>query len=272
MVFGLITQAILTRSIALEHAVTPLASKILLAVATLAGVWLVLPKATGALRRRQPDMNLLMTAAVIGAIIIGEWFEAAAVSFLFSLSLLLESWSVNRARRAVAALMDLAPPTVRVLRPDGSAEELAPDQVSVGTHFLVKPGEKIPLDGRVHKGASDVNQAPITGESLPVPKSQDDEVFAGTINGDGALQIESTKPAQDTTLAKIIRMVGEAQSRRGPSEQWVEKFARIYTPAVMVAALLVLLVPPLAFGGSWSRQSPSIRRERLRRESLAWWR
>ena len=235
-----------------EHEQLPLVVKLLYSTAALAGVWLVLPKAFGAIRRLQPDMNLLMTVAVFGAIFIAEWFEAAAVSFLFSLSLLLESWSVNRARRAVAALMELAPTIVRVVRSGGSTEEMAPDKVPVDTVFLVKPGERIPLDGRVREGASDVNQAPITGESVPVSKSLGDEVFAGTINGDGALQIASTKPARDTTLAKIIRMVGEAQSRRGPSEQWVEKFARIYTPAVMVLALAVLLIPPLAFQASWS--------------------
>jgi len=249
---ALVWQAILARSIVFEHVAMPFAVKVLLAVATLAGVWLVLPKALGAVRRRQPDMNLLMTVAVIGAIGIGEWFEAAAVSFLFSLSLLLESWSVNRARRAVAALMELAPPTVRVLHPDGSTEETAPDQVAVGTIFVVKPGERIPLDGRIREGASDVNQAPITGESVPVSKLAGSDVFAGTINGDGALQVESTKPARDTTLAKIIRMVGEAQSRRGPSEQWVDKFARVYTPAVMGLALAFFLIPPLIFQASWS--------------------
>ncbi len=249
---AIIAQTILSRSIAVESIQKPIPATILFAVATLSGVWLVLPKAIGALRRRQPDMNLLMTVAVVGAIAIGEWFEAAAVSFLFSLSLLLESWSVNRARRAVAALMELAPPSVRVKRPDGSTAEFAPDQVAVGTIFVVKPGERIPLDGRVLDGASDVNQAPITGESMPVSKSPGNEVFAGTINGDGALQIESTKPARDTTLAKIIRMVGEAQSRRGPSEQWVEKFARIYTPAVMALALAFFLIPPLIFQAGWS--------------------
>lgn len=249
---AIIAQAIVAGSILLEGIPTPLAAKTLFVVATLSGIWLVLPKALGALRRRQPDMNLLMTVAVIGAIAIGEWFEAAAVSFLFSLSLLLESWSVNRARRAVAALMDLAPPTVRTLRSDGSTHETAPDQVAVGTVFVVKPGERIPLDGRVRAGDSDVNQAPITGESVPAPKSPGDDVFAGTINGDGALQVESTRPARDTTLAKIIRMVGEAQSRRGPSEQWVEKFARIYTPAVMVLALAVFLFPPLLFQAGWA--------------------
>jgi Cd2+/Zn2+-exporting ATPase len=220
-------------------------------LAILSGVWLVLPKAWGAIRRLQPDMNLLMTVAVIGAVAIGEWFEAAAVAFLFSLSLLLESWSVGRARRAIAALMDLSPQMAWLVGADGSAEQVSPQSVPIGAVFLVKPGERIPLDGRVADGASDVNQAPITGESEPIAKSPGDEVFAGTINGDGALRIESTRAAGDTTLARIIRLVGEAQSRRGPSEQWVEKFARVYTPTVMLLALAIFLVPPLVFGGAW---------------------
>ncbi|MEX2170823.1 MAG: cation-translocating P-type ATPase [Pirellulales bacterium] len=226
----------------------PWQAKVFYGLAALAGAWSVIPKAWYAARRLQPDMNLLMTVAVAGAIAIGEWFEAAAVAFLFSLSLLLESWSVGRARRAVAALMQIAPPMARVLRENGSTEEIAPDQVSVGATLVVKPGEKIPLDGRVKEGESDVNQAPITGESQPVIKKPGDDVFAGTINGDGALQIESTKPSTDTTLAKIIRMISAAQSRRGPSEQWVEKFARIYTPVVMLLAAVVFLIPTLAFG------------------------
>lgn len=224
----------------------------LFALAILAGIWLVLPKAIGAIRRAQPDMNLLMTVAVVGAVAIGEWFEAAAVSFLFSVSLLLESWSVGRARRAIAALMDLAPETARLLNADGSTKEVSPQDVPLGAAFLVKPGERIPLDGRVVDGASDVNQAPITGESQPVAKSPGEDVFAGTINGDGALKIESTRAAGDTTLARIIRMVGDAQAKRGPSEQWVEKFARVYTPTVMLLALAIFLVPPLSFGGQWA--------------------
>jgi Cd2+/Zn2+-exporting ATPase len=227
-------------------------ASVLFVVAIVAGVWLVLPKAWGAIRRMQPDMNLLMTVAVVGAVVIGEWFEAAAVAFLFSLSLLLESWSVGRARRAIAALMDLAPPTAWLVGSEGSAKQVAPTAVPVGAAFLVKPGERIPLDGKVLDGTSDVNQAPITGESVPVPKSHGDAVFAGTINGDGALRIESTRAASDTTLARIIRMVGDALSKRGPSEQWVEKFARVYTPTVMLLALAIFLVPPLVFSGAWA--------------------
>ncbi len=217
----------------------------------LAGVWTVLPKAWIALKRLRPDMNLLMVIAVIGAVAIGQWMEAATVAFLFALSLSLEAWSVGRARRAVASLLALAPPEVRLLHPDGREETVPPDRVSVGGRFRVRPGDRIPLDGRVVDGAGSVDQSPITGESVPVPKASGDEVFAGTINGEGSLTIESTKPVSDTTLARITRMVGEAQSRRAPSEQWVETFARYYTPSVMVLAVAVLLLPPLLIGGVW---------------------
>lgn len=215
------------------------------------GVWLVLPKAWLSLKRVRPDMNLLMTIAVVGAAVIGEWFEAATVAFLFSLSLTIESWSVGRARRAVEALLDLAAPQARLLQPDGAEQSVAPEEVPVGATVLVKPGERIPLDGVVLKGTSQVNQAPITGESMPVPKKLNDGVFAGTVNGDGALEIKTTKPAGDTTLAHIIRMVGQAQSKRASSEQWVEKFAAIYTPVILALAITIVLGPPLLFQQSW---------------------
>ncbi len=243
--------AIGSEGMGIAHGV-PLVSVCLYLIGILAGVWFVLPKAWRSALRLRPDMNLLMVVAVIGAAAIGEWFEAATVAFLFAVSLLLESWSVSRARRAISALMDLAPSAARVRNEEGVVTQVTPAEVAEGTVFIVRPGEKIPLDGRVVKGASAVNQAPITGESSPVDKRIDSEVFAGTINGDGAIEVESTKPADDTTLARIVRMVGDAQSKRSPSEQWVEKFARHYTPAVMILALLVLVVPPLVLGGSWS--------------------
>ncbi len=232
-------------------AAIPWTVKSVYVLSIVAGVWLVAPKAWYAARRLRPDMNLLMLTAVVGAVAIEEWFEAAAVAFLFSLSLLLEAWSVGRARRAVAALTDLAPPTVRIRTDRGNETEVSPDDVSVGATFVVKPGERIPLDGEVLEGKSQVNQAPITGESEPVAKRPAEDVFAGTINGDGALLIRSTKSADETTLANIIRLVGEAHSRKAPSERWVEKFARVYTPAVMAAAVAVLIVPPILLGGSW---------------------
>ena len=220
-------------------------------LAIAAGSRFVIIKAWYAARRLRPDMNFLMTIAVIGAAIIGEWFEAATVSFLFSLSLTLESWSVARARRAIAALLELAPQTARRLRSDGTEDEAPVAAIRPGERLLVLAGERIPLDGRVVEGHSAVNQAPVTGESVPVEKETGSEVFAGTINGDGTLTIEASKAAKDSTLARIIRMVEEAHGRRAPSEQWVERFARVYTPLVMALALLVFVVPPLALGGDW---------------------
>jgi Cd2+/Zn2+-exporting ATPase len=230
----------------------PLSVRAIYAVAIVAGIWLVAPKAWRAARRLRPDMNLLMTIAVAGAVAIGEWLEAATVAFLFSLSLFLESWSVRRARRAIGSLLALAPTAARVRRADGREELVSPAEVSVGMMFVVKPGERFPLDGQVVSGTSHVNQAPVTGESRPVEKCAGDDVFAGTVNGDGALVVAATRDAGHTTLANIIRMVGEAHSRRAPSEQWVEKFARVYTPVVLVAALVVLLVPPLVFSRPWT--------------------
>lgn len=220
-------------------------------VAALLGARFVVVKAWFAARNLRPDMHLLMTVAVTGAMAIGEWFEAATVSFLFALSLTLENWSVGRARRAIAALLDLAPPTARVLRPNGMEETVPVNEVRLGNRFIVPAGERIPLDGRVTEGASAVNQAPITGESVPVEKQLGAEVFAGTINGDGTLTVRVTKTVEDTTLARIIHMVEEAHARRAPSEQWVERFARVYTPAVMVLAFLVFLLPPIVLGQAW---------------------
>ena len=230
----------------------PLVSVVLYSIGIVAGLLMVLPKAWRSLVSMRPDMNLLMSVAVIGAVLIGEWFEGATVAFLFSFSLLLESWSIGRARRAIASLMDLSPPLAHLRDDTGEVRDVAPADVPVGSTVIVRPGEKIPLDGRVISGLSGVNQAPITGESVPVEKEADDEVFAGTINGDGLLEIETNKAADDTTLARIIKMVGAAGSKRAPSEKWVEKFAAVYTPVVMIVALLMLVVPPLAFGGEWS--------------------
>ncbi|WP_425399226.1 heavy metal translocating P-type ATPase [Aeoliella sp.] len=221
-------------------------------IGIVAGLVLVAPKAWRSLIALRPDMNLLMTVAVTGAVLIGEWFEGAAVAFLFAVSLLLESWSVGRARRAIASLMDLTPPTAHLRDETGAVSDVTPADVPVGSTVIVRPGEKIPLDGRVLSGISGVNQAPITGESVPVEKEIGDEVFAGTINGDGLLEIETTKAADDTTLARIIKMVGDASSKRAPSEKWVEKFAAIYTPIVMIVALLMLVIPPLVFSAEWS--------------------
>jgi Cd2+/Zn2+-exporting ATPase len=229
----------------------PISAICLYLISTLTGAWPILPKAWLAAKRLRPDMNLLMTLAVMGAMIINEWFEAATVAFLFAVSLALESWSVGRARSAVAKLLDLVPPIARLKGASGIDTEVTLESVVVGDIFKVKPGERIPLDGRIVQGSSSINQAPITGESLPAQKEIGDDVFAGTINGDGSLEIESSKPSGETTLSHIIRMVAEAQTRRGKSEQWVETFARIYTPVVLAVAVAVVLIPPLFLGGAW---------------------
>ncbi len=214
------------------------------AVAIVCGTALVLPKAWFALRRGRPDMNLLMVVAILGALGIGEWLEGASVAFLFALSLTLEAWSVGRARRAIGDLLDLAPRMVRLV----GGQEMSAETVPVGTRFQVRPGERIALDGEVESGISEVNQAPITGESVAVLKEAGTVVYAGTVNGGGALVVRSTKPSGDTALAQIVRLVGEAQQKRAPAERWVDRFAAMYTPAVMGLAVLVFLVPVVGLG------------------------
>jgi Cd2+/Zn2+-exporting ATPase len=219
--------------------------------AMISACWFIAPKAWLSARRFRPDMNLLMVVAILGAISIGEWFEASTVAFLFAVSNALEGWSLSRARRAVEALMDLTPTLVQLVKGGGTVP-VCPEEVPVGALFQVKPGERVPLDGLILQGTSALNQAPITGESMPVSKSPGEEVFAGSINGDGTLVVECSKPASDTVLARIIRMIGEASSKRAAAEQWVNRFAQIYTPVVMVLAILVALVPPLLTGGAWA--------------------
>ena len=219
-------------------------------IAIIAGGALVFPKALRSLKTFSLDMNVLMTAAVIGAVAIGEHAEGAAVAFLFSLSELLESWSVGRARRAIQALMQLAPDTALVRR-HGNVREVSASEVAVGETIFVKSGQKVPLDGTILKGSSAIDQAPITGESMPVDKKEGDTVYAGTINGEGSLEIQTTRAAGDTTLSRIIKMVEEAQQQKAPAQRFVDVFAKYYTPAVMVLALLVGLVPPLLFNAAW---------------------
>lgn len=245
-----VTAAIGSEGIGLAHGV-PWIARIVYLIAVAAGLWVVLPKAWYALRSLRPDMNLLMTVAVAGAITLGEWFEAATVSSLFALSLALEAWSVGRARRAVEALMSLAPDTVRVRTEDGKDREIDPAKVAVGTIFTVLPGERIGLDGYVKSGRTEVDQAPITGESMPVEKKPGDQVFAGTINTSGAIEVVSTHPAGETTLSRIVKQVADSQKNRAESERFVERFARIYTPMIFASAIMVALVPPLFFGGVW---------------------
>ncbi|HML73199.1 MAG TPA: heavy metal translocating P-type ATPase [Anaerohalosphaeraceae bacterium] len=235
-----------------EEHVTPELSIALYVCAIMAGAWFVAPKALFAAKKLRPDMNLLMVVAIIGAMILGEWFEGAMVSFLFALSLLLEHWSVERSRRAIGSLLEMTPKTARCRDTEsGEIREVQVEEISVGTTIIIRPGEKIPLDGIISSGSTTVNQAPITGESMPVKKNVDDEVYAGTINQDGAIEIEAKKAASDTTLARIIHMVEEAQSRRAPFQQWVDKFAYFYTPAMMVLATAIAVFPPLLFSADW---------------------
>jgi Cd2+/Zn2+-exporting ATPase len=208
--------------------------------------WRIALKGLRAVRTFVFDMNFLMTLAVVGAMMIGQWQEAAVVTFLFAFALQLEAYSMEKTRKAIWSLMDLSPMTARVIR-DGNEAETPVAEVSIGDHVLVKPGERIPLDGEVLSGSSFVNQAPITGESTPVEIAAGSQVFAGSINGKGSLVFRVTKGARDTTLAHIIHLVEEAQSRRAPSQSFVDRFSRIYTPAVIGAAVLLSLVPPLLF-------------------------
>jgi len=229
----------------------PSLTALLAGTAMLAGGWFLLPKAWRAVRRLRPDINLLVVIAAIGASVIGEWVEASAVVFLFGVAEWLEGWADRRARRATEALLELAP-KIAVVKRNGRFAEVPVDQVALGETVATKSGMSIPLDGVVLSGESAVNQAPITGESVPVDKKPGDSVFAGTINGEGALEIKVTKTTGDTTLARIIRLVAEAQEQKAPTQRFVDVFARYYTPAVTVVALLVFLLPPLFIDGDWN--------------------
>ncbi len=192
------------------------------------------------------SINLLMTIAAIGAVVIGEYLEGATVIILFAIGEALEGYTGDRARDSLRLLLDLAP--AEALRVYGMLEERVPvAALRVDDKILVKAGERIPMDGAVAEGSSAVNQAPITGESMPVEKSAGDEVFAGTVNGSGTLVIRVTKLAADNTLNRIVQLVQEAQSRRAPSQRMIDRFAEVYTPAVVVMALLVATIPPLLF-------------------------
>ena len=204
-----------------------------------------------ALKNRNLNMNALMSIAVTGAMVIGHWPEAAMVMFLFALAEVIEAKSLDRARNAIRGLMDLAPETATVRQADGGWVTMAAKAVPLEAVVRLRPGERIALDGEVISGRSTVNQAPITGESLPVDKAEGDRVFAGTINEAGSFEYRVTAEASHSTLARIIHIVESAQGSRAPTQRFIDQFARIYTPAVFVFALLVAIVPPLVLGAVW---------------------
>lgn len=204
---------------------------------------------------RTLSINTLMVIAVTGAMVIGEWAEAAIVIVLFSLGEALEGYATRRAHGALESLLDLMPSIALRMLPDGTTEEVPVEQLAVGDRVLVRPGDRVSVDGWVRAGQSAVDQAAITGESIPVDKETGDELFAGTVNTFGALEVEVTRLAADSTLSRMIALVQEAQSRQAPVQRFVDRFARVYTPAVAVAALLTASLPPLLFGQPfWGEQ------------------
>jgi Cd2+/Zn2+-exporting ATPase len=211
----------------------------------------VFRKGLAALVRGQLNINALMSVAITGAFLIGQWPEAAMVMALFSLAELIEARSVERARHAIAGLLALSPPQVQIKQADGAWLAVDAKAVPVGSTARVRPGERFALDGRVTSGHGAVDQSPVTGESIPVDKGPGDDVFAGTINQGGSLEFEVTKPAADTVLARIIHAVEAAQGQRAPTQRFVDRFAAVYTPAVFVLALGVALGTPLLLGWPW---------------------
>lgn len=241
------------------HEMHPVALGLLL-VAIAGGLVPVLPKAWASLRARRADMHLLVAISLAGASWLGEWAEAATLSFLFALAGRLESWSVGRAREAISELLAGVPSRVAVLhggthhgQDDAGEHEHLVEAAAVepGTLVRVRPGERIAFDGIVVGGRSEVNQAFVTGESVPVEKREGEAVYAGTLNVSGSLDVRTTRAASDTMLARTIRMAGESWTRRAPSERFVEQFTRVYTPVILALAGLVTLAPPLLRGGDW---------------------
>jgi Cd2+/Zn2+-exporting ATPase len=223
-----------------------LSSRILFIFGTIIGGLFIFWKSFFSIKSLNLDINVLMTIAAIAAIIIGEELEANSIVFLFSIAELAETFSVERAKHSIKGLIDYAPTEALMITNDQEQKILAED-VPVNSKIIVKPGERIPLDGKVIKGESFVNQAPITGESIPVLKSKGDEIFAGTLNKDGLLTVQTTKPYEEIFLKKIISLV-ESSDQRAPIERYVDTFAKYYTPVMFLVASLTLLIPPLITG------------------------
>jgi len=219
-------------------------------LAILTGGWGNIRKAIYSLPRFDFNMSVLMTAAIMGAMAIGEWREGAVVAFLYSVSEMLESWTMEKVRRSISGLMNIAPKVARVRR-QAKELEVPVEDIEVGDVMIVRPGEKIAMDGRIVKGESAINESAITGESVPVEKAAGAEVYAGTLNTYGSMEVEVTKLVRDATIAKIINLVEEAQARRAPSQAFVDRFAAVYTPIVLALAVCVVLAPPLLLGYEW---------------------
>jgi Cd2+/Zn2+-exporting ATPase len=226
------------------------AQTIVYVAAVVIGAWFFGREALEELiKEREIGIELLMSVAGIVAGLLGQWGEAAMLVFLYSISEAAESYTEERARGAIRALMDLAPKTAWVIR-DGIEVEISIDELVVGDRFIVRPGEAIPTDGEIVDGTSSVNQAPVTGESIPVEKAEGDTVFAATLNGEGALTVIATKTAADNTLARIIKLVEEAQGSKAQTQRFIERFGRRYSPAVLATGILIVLIPGL-LGFGW---------------------
>ena len=226
------------------------ASAVLFSAAIAVGGFFVFRQALAGARRRQFNIPILVTIAVIGAGIIGEWFEAATVILLFAFAEWLESRSMDRARSEIGALMKLAPQTALKVDDEGATREVGVDEIAVGDRLRVRPGAKIPVDAVVLEGRTELDESTITGESVPVVKGVGEEVFSGTVNGSGAILLRATQPASRSTLAHIIDAIEEARENQSPTEQFIDRFARVYTPVVVAAAALVAILPPIFIAGA----------------------
>ncbi len=230
--------------------VSSLMTTLLYAAAMLISGYKPVKSAYYSIKSRSLDMNVLMSAAAIGAALIGEWLEGATVVWLFALGTTLQNMSIEKTRNSIRNLMDLAPSEAWV-KVGSELKKKPVEELSIGDILVIKPGDKIPLDGKIIKGESSINQAPITGESIPVDKEIGDTVYAGTINESGSLEVSVTKLVEDTTIAKIIHLVEGAQEQKAPTQAFVDKFANIYTPIVFLLALVVMILPPLFGFGTW---------------------
>lgn len=199
---------------------------------------------------RRISIELLMSVAAVAALLLGQAVEAAMLVFLYSISEALEGYTEEKTRSAIKALMDLTPKRA-IVRRDGREVEIAVEEIQVGDVFLIKPGQSVPTDGEVIEGRSSLNQAPVTGESLPVEKEPGDAVFAGSINGEGSLDVRATKTFAENTISRIIEMVEEAQEKKGQSQRFIERFGVRYSPAVLLVGILIGIAPPLFLGAPW---------------------